>query len=63
MVLNLFIGIVVDAMQQQNIQTRQAVIEVTETDYAKLMSELGILRAELRLIKGGEHLPALRQER
>ncbi|MFM9848688.1 MAG: ion transporter [Hyphomicrobiaceae bacterium] len=63
MVLNLFIGIVVDAMQQQNVQTREAVIEVTETDYAKLMSELGILRAELRMMKGGEHLPAMRQER
>ena len=59
MVLNLFIGIVVDAMQQQNTQTRQAVIEVTETDYNKLMAEIGTLRAELRLMKGGEHLPAL----
>ncbi|HET9394606.1 MAG TPA: YhjD/YihY/BrkB family envelope integrity protein, partial [Nitrospiraceae bacterium] len=56
MVLNLFIGIVVDAMQQQNTQTRQAVIEVTETDYNKLMAEIGTLRAELRLMKGGEHL-------
>ena len=60
MVLNLFIGIVVDAMQQQNTQTRQAVIEVTETDYNKLMAEIGTLRAELRMMKGGEHLPALR---
>ena len=60
MVLNPFIGTVGDAMQQQNTQTRQAVIEVTETDYNKLMAEIGTLRAELRMMKGGEHLPALR---
>lgn len=59
MVLNLFIGIVVDAMQQQNLRTRDAVIEVTETEYSRLMSELGALRAELRLVKGAEHLPPL----
>ena len=57
MVLNLFIGIVVAAMQQQNLKTREMVIEVTESDYTRLMSELGAIRAELRLVKGGEHLP------
>ena len=59
MVLNLFIGIVVDAMQQQALQTRKAVIEVTDTDYARLMSEIGTLRAELRMMKGAEDLPPL----
>lgn len=59
MVLNLFIGIVVDAMQQQNLKTREAVIEVTETEYGRLLSEIGALRAELRLVKGAEHLPPL----
>ena len=59
MVLNLFIGIVVDAMQQQNLKTREAVIEVTESEYGRLMSEIGALRAELRLVKGAEHLPPL----
>lgn len=52
-------SVVVDAMQQQNTQTRQAVIEVTETDYNKLMTEIGTLRAELRLMKGGRASPGL----
>ncbi len=60
MVLNLFIGIVVDAMQQQNLSTRKAVIEVTETEFGQLMQEIGALRSELRLIKGAEQLPPLR---
>jgi voltage-gated sodium channel len=59
MVLNLFIGIVVDAMQQQNLKTREAVIEVTESEYSQRMSQIGALRAELRLVKGAEHLPPL----
>lgn len=59
MVLNLFIGIVVDAMQQQALKTREAVIEVTETEYAQLMREITALRSELRLVKGAEHLPPL----
>ena len=59
MVLNLFIGIVVDAMQQQNLKTRDAVIEVTESEYSRLMTELGAIRAELRLVKGAEQLPPL----
>ena len=59
MVLNLFIGIVVDAMQQQNLSTRKAVIEVTETEFGQLMQEIGALRSELRLIKGAEQLPPL----
>ena len=46
-------------MQQQALQTRKAVIEVTDTDYARLMSEIGTLRAELRMIKGAEDLPPL----
>ena len=59
MVLNLFIGIVVDAMQQQNLKTREVVIQVTESEYSRLMSELGAIRAEMRLVKGAEHLPPL----
>ena len=34
-------------------------IEVTETEYGRLLSEIGALRAELRLVKGAEHLPPL----
>ena len=47
MVLNLFIGIVVDAMQQQSTRTREAVIDVTVSENHSLMSEIGALRAEL----------------
>jgi voltage-gated sodium channel len=59
MVLNLFIGIVVDAMQRQAFETREAVIEVTESEYTRLMAEISALRAELRLVKGAENLPPL----
>jgi voltage-gated sodium channel len=59
MVLNLFIGIVVDAMQRQTVATQEAVIEVTESEYGRLMAEITALRAELRLMEGAARLPPL----
>ncbi|MEM7776865.1 MAG: ion transporter [Pseudomonadota bacterium] len=47
-VLNLFIGIVVDAMQQTAKEQSEAVIEVTKTEYHALMSEISSLRHEIR---------------
>ncbi|MEO1693637.1 MAG: ion transporter [Pseudomonadota bacterium] len=49
-VLNLFIGIVVDAMQQQNDAQTDAVIEVTQKEYHHLVSEIGALRREIRAL-------------
>ncbi len=53
-VLNLFIGIVVDAMQQQSKEASDAVIEVTQKEYHHLLSELGGLRDEIRSLRKGE---------
>lgn len=50
-VLNLFIGIVVDAMQQQNESTAEAVIEVTQSEYHHLLQEIGALRREVRQMR------------
>lgn len=47
-VLNLFIGIVVDAMQQQQEDTKEAVISVTQAEYQHLVAEIGALRSELK---------------
>jgi len=51
-VLNLFIGIVVDAMQQQNDAQTDAVIEVTQKEYHHLLTEIKSLRAEVRSMNG-----------
>jgi voltage-gated sodium channel len=61
MVLNLFIGIVVDAMQQQSLADREAVIEMTESEYRSLMRELATVRRELRALEGGKTLPPLEE--
>ena len=47
-VLNLFIGIIVDAMQHQSDDARDAVIEVTEGDHKELMREIRALRQEIQ---------------
>jgi len=47
-VLNLFIGIVVDAMQQQQDDTKEAVISVTQAEYQHLVAEISALRSELK---------------
>jgi voltage-gated sodium channel len=49
-VLNLFIGIVVDAMQQQSEDSRDAVIEVTQKEYHHLLAEIGSLREDIRTL-------------
>lgn len=59
MVLNLFIGIVVDAMQQQSAEAAEKVIEVTESEYNQLMAELAHVRSELRLVQTGQTLPPM----
>lgn len=50
-VLNLFIGIVVDAMQQQSKEVREDVIEASEREYDLVLSEIRALRAEIRDLK------------
>lgn len=52
-VLNLFIGIVVDAMQQTAKQQSEAVIEVTQSEYTVLLNEIAALRKEVRGLRGG----------
>ncbi|MEZ5844271.1 MAG: ion transporter [Hyphomicrobiaceae bacterium] len=47
-VLNLFIGIVVDAMQQQQEEATETVINVTQAEYHHLVDEIRALRAELK---------------
>ncbi len=49
-VLNLFIGIVVDAMQQTAKQQSEKVIEVAETEYQALLREITALRDDVRAI-------------
>jgi voltage-gated sodium channel len=51
-VLNLFIGIVVDAMQQQSNEARDDMIEATEREYDLVLAEIRALRAEIRELKG-----------
>ncbi|MGF1649943.1 MAG: ion transporter [Hyphomicrobiaceae bacterium] len=54
-VLNLFIGIVVDAMQSQAHETQDAVIEITKSEYQSLAAEIAALRADIRgLVEKGE---------
>jgi hypothetical protein len=50
---------VVDAMQQQADETRETVIQVTESEYNRLMGSLEKLREELRLLQGGDRLPPI----
>ncbi|MEL6873208.1 MAG: ion transporter [Pseudomonadota bacterium] len=52
-VLNLFIGIIVDAMQHQSDDVAEAVIEVTEREYHQLMREISALREDIRGMKTG----------
>ncbi|MEO1266247.1 MAG: ion transporter, partial [Pseudomonadota bacterium] len=47
-VLNLFIGIIVDAMQHQSDDVADAVIEVTEREYENLLREIASLREDVR---------------
>lgn len=49
-VLNLFIGIVVDAMQQTAKAEGDKVIEVAETEYSALMAEIAALREDVRTL-------------
>jgi len=51
-VLNLFIGIIVDAMQQQSVEARDKVIEVTETEYHNLMAQISALREDVQRLNG-----------
>jgi voltage-gated sodium channel len=53
-VLNLFIGIVVDAMQQQSAEAKEEVIEVTRREYDVLIAEIRSLREEVRRARGRE---------
>jgi voltage-gated sodium channel len=53
-VLNLFIGIVVDAMQQQASEARD---DESEREYNHIISELRELRREVREIRDGEVKP------
>jgi len=57
MVLNLFIGIVVDALQTQSEEATDKVIEVTKSEYEHLLGEIGAMRQEIRSLHGGERLP------
>ncbi|MGI9425507.1 MAG: ion transporter [Hyphomicrobiaceae bacterium] len=50
-VLNLFIGIIVDAMQNQADEVREADAEAAELDHRELLSEIGALRAEIKAIR------------
>jgi voltage-gated sodium channel len=59
MVLNLFIGIVVDAMQQQNLDEEREHEVARQHDAERLLAEVAALRAELRLIAAGRPLPPL----
>ncbi len=52
-VLNLFIGIIVDAMQHQSDDMAEAVIEVTEREYHHLLREISALREDIRAMKTG----------
>ena len=52
-VLNLFIGIVVDAMQQQSDEAKEEVIKVTEREYDLLVAEIRSLREEVRGLRQG----------
>ena len=52
-VLNLFIGIIVDAMQHKAEAETDRVIEVTESEYRHLLTELRELRADVREIRHG----------
>ena len=49
-VLNLFIGIIVDAMQSQNIEKEQSVKKETVKQQASLQEEISLLRAEVKKI-------------
>ncbi len=52
-VLNLFIGIVVDAMQQQSNEAKEEVIKVTDREYDQLVSEIRSLTDEVRALRHG----------
>jgi voltage-gated sodium channel len=51
-VLNLFIGIVVDAMQSQNNEKRD---EESEREYNHIISEIPELRREVRALRGPDN--------
>ena len=57
-VLNLFIGIVVDAMQHQQDDATEAVISVTQSEYRHLVAEITALRSELKVMRADGALPA-----
>lgn len=57
-VLNLFIGIVVDAMQQQQDDATDTVINVTQAEYRHLVGEITALRTELQAIRTDRNPPA-----
>jgi len=59
MVLNLFIGIVVDAMQQQSLEEEREHEGARQVDTERLLAEVAALRAELRLVSAGRPLPPL----
>lgn len=56
-VLNLFIGIVVDAMQHQGDEMREKLVEVTEREYDQLMREIKEMRSELRDLRSDGKSP------
>ncbi len=50
-VLNLFIGIIVDAMQREADEVRDAIIEAEEADNQAILREIRELRAEVRALR------------
>ena len=53
-VLNLFIGIIVDAMNTNAQAEAERVIEVTEGEYHHLLSEIRSLRSEVRQMQSSD---------
>ncbi len=51
-VLNLFIGIIVDAMQQRTEQARDEVIDVSAREYTDIIKEIKALRSEIKGLRG-----------
>lgn len=50
-ILNLFIGIIVDAMQNQTDDAIETLIENEETEHRELMAEVGALRREIEAMR------------
>lgn len=62
MVLNLFLGIVVDAIGQQTDQAEADVIDVVESDHDKVMGELAALRLQIAALHDAQLAEAAPRE-